>query len=103
MSRYILLPYVSYVNINDEKKELTSIKVIRNEEKQHFEVTLMSHKEDVMHFGIKNMTIQVQQMGEDNTLHKFVISSGKRPRTEFFIEHALEKEAIEKIIKSMII
>lgn len=103
MSRYVLLPYVSYMNIDDEKVELTSIKVIRNEEKQHFEVTLMSHKKDVLHFGIKDMTIQVQQMGDDNSHHKFVISSGKRPRTEFFIEQALDKEAIEKIIKSMII
>ena len=63
----------------------------------------MSHKNDVLHFGIKNMTIQVQQMGDDNLLHKFVISSGKKPRTEFFIEQVLDKEAIEKIIKSMII
>lgn len=108
-SRYILLPYVSYIlstpkgEQSSEKIEVTSVKISRNEEKQRFDVSILAHKEVVKKFGVKDMTIQVQQVEGENSLHKFIIASKKNHRAEFFIEHELDKQDIEKIIKSMII
>lgn len=105
-SRFILLPFYSFIESEDEKKEieLTAIRIKRNEEKEHFEVAIYSHKDVIQKFSIKNMTLQVQQVQEKNDgLYTFSIGSKNKAKASFFVRKQLEKTEIEKIIKALII